>query len=417
MTRKSVKNLSISALIAVGALSPLGFSDSVFAETITADGEKVWSISEARSLFHEYEFKRNEACANDYSCQLGYLANLSQQDSKYNVVSAYLGRTFWISAVNPQENSIKGYYQNFSFSTWRMRVMEMVRRNNPDVELSAESFYSSPIAELYAYWLPEDAITKWFVVELRNNQTVDGLHPIAKARFDVGGYEWLPAETEIEFQSPSSELLDNTSASIYYYINTNTSGSFSNVSDYSTCVNSANYTSGMECRLMFKEDGSFTYLPFSTQVEVDDTTASDDTNTSEDDAANTDISDTATSNTDTSNADVSGATTSDPITSNATTSDGAATDISNDVDFSGTGSSSLVATSGELGVSNTSSTSGASSVETNANDSTTPDTGEATAPQKNSTEFPWWLSVVFLLGVGTIAWLFWPRNQKKPKNN
>lgn len=377
MPRKLVKNLSISTLIVAGALSPLNLSGNVFAETATT--ERAWSISEAKEIYHDYKTQMETTCGDDYGCQYGFLDTLKQQDSKYNVVEAYLRRSFWISAVNPEQNTIKGYFQNFSYNMWEMRMEEAAL--NPEEEPFLEELYSS-VSELYAYWLSEDYSNKWFIAQIRRGEPVSGLHLLAKAKADFSSFEWFPAETEVELRAPDADLADNSGNPIYYYIDMSTNGSFSNISDYSECINSPDYTSGMECRLMFKEDGSFAYLPFSTQV----VTNTEGTNTEGNGTSNTSGNDSSSSD-NTSN------------TSDSTSS------------ISGDGSSSTSSNSADA------STATDATATTNAfvSDSTTPDTGEATAPQENSTEFPWWLGAIFLLGFSTLTWLFWPQNHKIPK--
>lgn len=44
-----------------------------------------------------------------------------------------------------------------------------------------------------------------------------------------------------------------------------------------------------------------------------------------------------------------------------------------------------------------------------------PDTGAATNEEAHSSEFPWWLGVIFMTGLATTLWLFWPNRKKSQK--
>ena len=54
-----------------------------------------------------------------------------------------------------------------------------------------------------------------------------------------------------------SDLVNNEEGILYFTVNA--SGLIIGLKDYSACINSPDYTEGMECRLMFNESGYYSY--------------------------------------------------------------------------------------------------------------------------------------------------------------
>ena len=118
--------LPILTLAAVFATSNFSQS-SAFAETATDEQGTLWTLSEAQSLYDEFEARRTADCGDNYACRRTYWNTLRQEDPKYNVAGNFGRSTFIITAINPEENYIRVLFRDLDYNRWETRAQEVHR--------------------------------------------------------------------------------------------------------------------------------------------------------------------------------------------------------------------------------------------------------------------------------------------------
>lgn len=399
MVLNLVKKISISTLMLASTIVPLGLnSDTVFADTdqfdiparaSNTDGAPAWSVNEMIAVNHKLEAERQAKCGNDAVCRDQLYIEQQSRDGISHALLGYNNKYFLITAVYPEQNKIKVVF------------------HGDDQWLKAIGFnYGTPIEELIVSWFDEG-------IRVYNNgewadaiaigEPWDGSH-VLYAKNIYGGFGWeeepieheefrFPTDEEFEIttDNPNDFLINNTTRKIHFrafgYARNNIIDNADSY-DYSACYNSPDYSPEIGCHLFYDERYRFFYLPYEilptefhyTYVNSDSTSPDPASNT--EDPINNDLTDNPTDEpTNPSGTDLS----DEPI---------------NPATDSRTGS--VVNESGATTGSNT-------------NTSTVPNTGEATADQNYSTEFPWWLGVIFTVGVAAIVWFAWPTHKKSSK--
>ncbi len=248
----------IPLLLTLTALSGNLFLPLSASASTTIDEKEYWSIDEL--LAHEViaEQEITEACGDDRTCANTFFFN--QQSSRGGIWNAYRefkNSRFKITAVNPTEEYLRVIYRDENLSA-RFRLDEK---------------WHEDLVELYIAWLEPDQ-PKWIsarpviinhrdyfwpAATLKRGETNPGLHAIFVGREEEKTPGWFTPNQEIEI--PTKDLAENTSQEIYNASYIDFSG-YNNVLNYSACVNSADYESGMECRLLFGEERDMIYAPF-----------------------------------------------------------------------------------------------------------------------------------------------------------
>ena len=237
----------ISTFVIAATLTSASLTIPTYASTSSTEWGELWSIEEAKNFYYEVEAEKDQVCGTDINCRRDYNYYHMFDNPKYNIAEVYSMTSFMITAVNPAENSIKAYFRDLD-----QMAMEI------DGE---EKHY--PLNELYIIWLDSDydryGIS--YIDAFRGGFLVPGMHPIYQATTEQNGENWFPVESEFEITAPDANIVQNESNMIEFYVRFSPSAVLG-LNNYSTCFESNDYELGMECRMMFKDDGSYVFVPF-----------------------------------------------------------------------------------------------------------------------------------------------------------
>lgn len=235
------------------------------------NGKHYWSVAEMQTASDLINAKREEFCQGDRMCreELPW-QQMDEFGGIYRALDPYENIHFMLTSVNPSANTVKFLYHDEDKMLSRM-LGETVRHD---------------IASIYAVWVDESlgSITttssNWLAYGQRapyHLGTVEEVEAATHLIIDESetelGAGWFTPNTEREYHVEGSDLTENTSGQFHYSLNSTEGGHSHGTLDYSSCINSPNYTIGMECKTMFSEEGSRAYLPFvATPVPTDNPT-------------------------------------------------------------------------------------------------------------------------------------------------
>ena len=225
------------------------------------NGKRYWSVAEMQTASDLINAKREEFCQGDRMCreELPW-QQMDEFGGIYRALDPYENIHFMLTSVNPSANTVKFLYHDEDKMLSRM-LGETVRHD---------------IASIYAVWVDESlgSITttssNWLAYGQRapyHLGTVEEVEAATHLVFDESetelGAGWFTPNTEREYHVEDSNLTDNTNGQIHFSLNATEGGGHSHGTlDYSSCIKSPEYITGMECKTMFSEDGSRVYLPF-----------------------------------------------------------------------------------------------------------------------------------------------------------
>lgn len=409
MVPNLAKKISISTLMLASTIVPLGLSgNTAFADTdqfdipasvTNSDGTPAWSVNEMIAVNQKLEAERKAKCGNDAVCRDQLYIEQQSRSGIGHALLGYNNKYFLITAVYPEQNKTKVVF------------------HGDDQWLKAIGFnYGTPIEELIVSWFDEGIKAynngEW-ADAIARGEPWEGSH-VLYAKNIYGGFGWeeepveyeefsFPTDEEFEIttDNPEDFLINNTTRKIHFrafgYARNNIINNADSY-DYSTCYNSPDYSPEVGCHLFYDENYRFFYLPYEvlptefhyTYINSDENTESSTADPNNDSTSTGSISDSGTNTEQNLTSEL------DPNTDSSTGSE----------TNSSTGSATSSDSSSTISPSSSSDTSGAS---------TTPNTGEVTANQDYSTEFPWWLGVIFATSIAAIIWFIWPIHKKSAK--
>ena len=225
------------------------------------NGKRYWSVAEMQTASDLINAKREEFCQGDRMCreELPW-QQMDEFGGIYRALDPYENIHFMLTSVNPSANTVKFLYHDEDKMLSRM-LGETVRHD---------------IASIYVVWVDESlgSITttssNWLAYGQRapyHLGTVEEVEAATHLVFDESeselGAGWFTPNTEREYRIENSHLIENTNGQIHFSLNATEGGGHSHGTlDYSSCIKSPEYITGMECKTMFSEDGSRVYLPF-----------------------------------------------------------------------------------------------------------------------------------------------------------
>lgn len=250
------KKFIILILIFIGSSNAL----PVFASTVK-DGVEYWSTSEMLELKKRIRAEE-ESCNSDAACEINvrefYNENFPDKYKAFTIAEAEFCN-FGIAAFNPAAETIK-----------------IVFNDKEECTAWGKDAVAGKLMELYVVWSEDGPngefcdidydgarIEPYYVTDINNNNLREGLHLITKQIDTVSGLTWLTPLEEIEISVAGSDLAANTSGRYYYSTFREPRFTAFGFRAYTDCLESPDYQEGMECRLMFGSDYSFSYMPFS----------------------------------------------------------------------------------------------------------------------------------------------------------
>ena len=401
-----MKKILVVGLLILAISPVINVSAPTFAAT-KERGTTWWSVEEMLDFYQEVEQEKLDECGENPGCQVEFDNNLVERGLKYRALNNFLEKQFWITAVNPAEETVKVFYFGNDIMLGRMGIEEKIH-----------------LRHLYMGWFDEwNAQIFNYNHDRFTSGEIPGLHAIYDGSSSEDGPDWIPAGEEVKLSVPGSDLKNNHLGKIDYAVfaernRFNAQGTF----DYSDCLNAPDYIEGTECKLMISGDQWVIYLPPG-EANVEEGEGKTE------DIAITNPSDDVVSNDPIDAATTTDETTTDPNDSNPSAGSGL---IDNPAIIIDTTDSSTqieeVPPSGEIVepksdlITITEGNQSLSAFESNRKiDIKTPNTGKSMSIVKGEVSpMPWWLIMMELLGGILMLWWFIPvraiKRQKKQKS-
>lgn len=340
------------------------------------DNTTWWSVEEMLDFYQQVEQEKAELCGSDKACIEEFNMTMIEKGQKYSALDNLIQGQFWITSINPKEETVKILFFDEDRMLAHMGIKEEIRLN---------SFYLAWFDEwrgqIYNFYRPQ------FI-----SGEIEGLHTVYDSIAEGLDTAHLLAWQEMEIPVPGSDLLLNTSGKLDHAIFGTRGFNSMGYTDYSDCINASDYEEGAECKLMISGDKWMKFFPPRAEiVEPEPSTAPDAPSIPDETEPTSDIPDTP-----------------EPISSDVTP--GPTEEL-------GYGAASDIPESIELPINRTASD----------NLAKTPNTGAEPYPAGNHSReinMPWWIIALILAGNALLIWWFTPNRhhlrqnpQKSPKKS
>ena len=235
-----------------------------------ADEDGPWTFDEMNTLNQEVEALKDEQCkdsSDPFMCYRTFKWD-GENRPKYETLTAFNENSFTITAINPNKNTIRVYYNS---------------ENVNGKHMGSHDYYSD-VSELYIGQYRQ-GYSGDLSYSIKNNIEDPDLNILYFGARLFTSEGLIPSDIEIELPlvnqlSLSDDMDQRISVS---YTNTNRA-SYSFSFNYSNCVNSPDYQEGMECQIRyFGFDQPPFYVPAMPREEpvsdtIDEQFATDDQN-------------------------------------------------------------------------------------------------------------------------------------------
>ena len=228
---------------------------------IERNGKTYWTFEETWELKDAIDAEAAALCGYDYGCELDYRFSLLDQP-EYRMMGAMIFPSMvYMTAINPKKETIKFFYNGAG--DWTTQVLTMDKQ--------------FPLQEFTTFWVEDEELnysiqndarkTRYHADLILSDSVAEGITPLFYGSVERNGENWFEPNKEIEISVAGSGLARNRSG-FFHQIGVS-DGTFVGTINYSDCLKSPDYRDGMECRLMFAEDGGIWYLPFGTEDETE----------------------------------------------------------------------------------------------------------------------------------------------------
>ncbi len=395
------KSLIFSFLAVAAILAGAGLNfHPVSAKTVTEKWGNAYTLEEVKAMHQEYKTKMTETCSeDDWTCLRTFFDTMKAEDPKYGALNTYMNIPFYITKIDPETGNLHLYYRDYSLNR------HMIGR------MREEEHYA--LTEMYIGWLDPGASISEFPRLITKDVTNKKLHVIVRAEAEANGGFWFPSEKEVMISAPGADLSNNETRRIIFWLHMGSSSFFNN-SDYSTCYE-AGYQSGMECRMLFTEDGEYIYLPYSTEeisdsgIKPDDQTE-DQTDNQIDDQADVKTEDIETTGQQIVENNITNVTVTPSAIRETVFRDHYIT-VFKTVEEQGNKQEEDSSQKPDQTIQPKS-----SKTQDPLSSSTSVDLPESGKYEKE-TIFPWWFIIVLAVVDALIMWFFWPKHKKTQKSS
>ena len=226
------------------------------------DGRTYWTFEETWDLKTAIDNEAATICGHDYGCELDYRFGLLDQP-EYRMMGAMMFPSMvYMTAVNPKKETITLFYNDAG--DWSTRAL-------------TEGGHFS-LQEFTTFWVEDEDLnysilndarkTRYYADSILSDSAAEGITPLFYGSVERDGENWFEPNKEIEISVAGSGLARNRAGFIHQIgISDST---FVGTFNYSDCLRSPDYRDGMECKLMFAEDGGMWYLPFGVESETEE---------------------------------------------------------------------------------------------------------------------------------------------------
>lgn len=235
--------------------------------TVWYDNTTWWSVDEMLDFYQEVEQEKADLCGGDTECMQEFDMTMVERGNKYSALNNLIEGQFWITSINPKEETIKVLFFDEDRMLAHMGIKEEIR---------LKSFYLAWFddwrGQIYNFYRPQ------FI-----SGEIEGLHTVYDSIAEGLDATNFPAWQEVEIAVPGSDLLLNTlgrlDAAVFGSEGFNSMG----YTDYSDCLNAPDYEEGMECKMMVSGDKWISFFPPRAEiVEPDPITTPDTSDTTDD---------------------------------------------------------------------------------------------------------------------------------------
>lgn len=343
------------------------------------DGTTWWSVAEMLDFYNQVEQEKADLCGGDTECMQEFDMAMVEKGNKYSALNNLIEGQFWITSINPKEETVKILFFDEDRMFAHMGIKEEIR---------LKSFYLAWFddwrGQIYNFYRPQ------FI-----SGEIEGLHTVYDSIAEGLDTAHFPAWQEVEISVPGSGLLLNTSGKLDHAIFGTNGFNSMGYTDYSDCINASDYEEGAECKLMISGDKWMAFFPPRAEIVEPDPITTPDTSDTTDDPSEPGT--------------IANATTGAPEPAPNEPTDDAPEE-------SGKGSVDTATSESKV----------ASTAYTNSNiPPRTPDTGAYPAEVcSREINMPWWIIALILAGNALLIWWFTPNRhhlrqnpQKSPKKS
>ena len=161
-----------------------------------------------------------------------------EKGKKYSALENFLQGQFWVTAVNPKEETVKILYFDQEMMLRHMGIEE-----NITLDYFYLAWFDNWQGQIYNFYRPQ------FI-----SGEIEGLHTVYDSIAEDLDVTHLPAWSEIELSVPGAGLLLNTSGKLDLAVFGTRGFNSMGYTDYSDCLNAPDYEEGAECKLMISGD-------------------------------------------------------------------------------------------------------------------------------------------------------------------
>ena len=312
-----------------------------------------WTVEELLEFYPEVEAEKDAECGDNQDCQMEFNFSMIERGPKYSALSNLLEGQFWITSINPTTGTIKVLFFDDDMMLKRMGIEE---------KLTIENLYIGWTETWLGHGYYHNFVTPF-------DDTMLGVHQLFNSETEDTGLVVPWQENEFPMLEP--DISGNTSGVLYYTIYAedemfNAQGTF----NYSSCLNTPEYQEGTECKMYVSGDQWVSYFP--------PRDATVENNPSEG----------------------FGEIDADEPTTIEITGISGNTNIKQQEETKGTIDLQELQSLQKSGIKTV---------------PKAPHTGEydAISNSYKAINFPWWLTILIVLGGATLLWFFWPKKSKK----
>lgn len=235
---KKLPIILLSTLITGLTLGPAHLAHASIEENSTT----WWSVEELLNYYPEVEAEKDAECGDNQDCRMEFNFNMIEKGEKYRALSNLTDMQFWVTGVNPKEQTISVLFFDDEMMLRRMGIEEKIT-----LEKLVMGWFNEWNDQIFHHSyeeLVEGEVSDFHLLYVSTPESLNDVMP------------WK--EVKLGFSDPY--FADNASGKIAYQIFAqpfNAVGSF----DYSSCKKSPDYKPDKECKMYVSADQWVTYLP------------------------------------------------------------------------------------------------------------------------------------------------------------
>ena len=209
------------------------------------ESSEIWTVPQLMTIQKEVAAETAELCSGYTFCEDELYFSHLETGGKYAALDGFSNTILLITAINPSTSTIRVVFHD----------------EDPMMRWLSEENHYDTLDELYiSKFSNRPSIDEAHDI-MRGGYSSDTHHPLFAGTAATNGTGWFTPNIEVELPITNAASLLETPYIIHFAMEAD----FTNVigaHDYSDCLASPAYEEGMECRVVFDENGWFYFLPF-----------------------------------------------------------------------------------------------------------------------------------------------------------